>query len=48
MRAEEVDDDEVDIDLPDEADEIAAEQDVICKEDMPWQLLHDYMAHALR
>lgn len=47
-RAEEMDDDEVEIDLLDEQDEIVAEMDVIGEENMPWQQLCDYMTQALR
>lgn len=47
-RAEEVDDDEVEIDLPDEQDEMAAEEDAIVEEDVPWLQLRDYVAQTLR
>lgn len=46
-RAGEVDDDEVEINLPNEQDEIVAELDAIGTEEMSWQQLRDYMAKAL-
>ncbi|XP_022870993.1 uncharacterized protein LOC111390218 [Olea europaea var. sylvestris] len=47
-RAEEVEDEEVEIELPDEEDEIAVERDAIAKDNVLWYALRDYMAHALR
>ncbi|CAA2967493.1 Hypothetical predicted protein [Olea europaea subsp. europaea] len=46
-RAKEMDDDEIEVDLPDVDDEIEAKNDAIGDEDIPWQHLRDYMAQAL-
>lgn len=48
FRAEQESDEDVDIDLPNEKDKIAAEVDAGSKEDLPWVHLRDYMAHELR
>lgn len=42
-----MDDDEIEVDLPDVDDEIEAKNDAIGDEDIPWQHLRDYMAQAL-
>lgn len=41
-----MDEDEVEINQPNEEDEMATELDAIVNEDMPWQQLRDYMAKA--
>lgn len=41
-----MDEDEVEINQPNEEDEMATELDAIVNEDMPWQQLRDYMAQA--
>lgn len=47
-RVEQESDEEVEIDLPSEPDELAAEVDTIAEEDLPWEQLCDCMAHELR
>lgn len=41
-------DDKAEIDLPNDEDEVAIEEDAIVKEDMTRQQLRDFMAQALR
>lgn len=43
-RAEEVDDDDVEIDLPDTDDEAAAEEDAVSDDNVTWHQLRDYIA----
>ncbi|XP_022873699.1 uncharacterized protein LOC111392572 [Olea europaea var. sylvestris] len=47
-RAEEVDDEEVEVDLPDDEDEVAAEEDAVANENATWTQLRDYIAHTIR
>ncbi|XP_022868199.1 uncharacterized protein LOC111387833 [Olea europaea var. sylvestris] len=47
-RAEEAEDEEVEVDLPTEDDEFAGEEHAIGEEDVPWTRLRDYIAQALK
>lgn len=47
-RAEENDDDEVEVNLPNEDDKIVIEEDATGDVNIPWQGLRDYMAQVLR
>ncbi|XP_022858663.1 uncharacterized protein LOC111379508 [Olea europaea var. sylvestris] len=47
-RAEEVDDEEVEVELPDEKDKAAAEEDAVADENVSWTQLRDYIAHTIR
>ncbi|XP_022888237.1 uncharacterized protein LOC111403838 [Olea europaea var. sylvestris] len=47
-RAKEVDDEEVKVELPDEEDEPAAEEDAVGDENVSWTQLRDYIAYTIR
>ncbi|XP_022868086.1 uncharacterized protein LOC111387736, partial [Olea europaea var. sylvestris] len=46
--ANKVDDEEVEVELPDEEDEAAAEEDAVVDENVSWTQLRDYIAHTIR
>lgn len=47
-RAKEVDDKEFKVELPDEEDEAATEEDAIADENVTWTQLRDYIVHTVR